>query len=43
MFDISHGLEKTGNSYFYVSCGTGFWGIPMRLGTRSDIVIFDIE
>ena len=42
IFDIAYGLEKWGNTYMYVSSGTGVWGPPMRLGTRSEIVVFDI-
>ena len=43
MFDIVYGLVKRGDTYFYVSSGTGYWGPPIRLGTRSEIVVFDIR
>lgn len=33
------GLYRRGQSYLYVSCGTGFWGPPMRLGAASEITL----
>jgi predicted MPP superfamily phosphohydrolase len=31
------GLARFGGSLVYVSCGTGYWGPPMRLGAPSEI------
>jgi uncharacterized protein len=31
------GLHRHGDTQIYVSPGTGYWGPPMRLGTRSEI------
>jgi uncharacterized protein len=31
------GLARCGATWIYVSDGTGFWGPPLRLGTRSEI------
>jgi predicted MPP superfamily phosphohydrolase len=31
------GLARFGDSLVYVSCGTGYWGPPMRLGAPSEI------
>ena len=31
------GLARFGATWLYVSCGTGFWGPPMRVGTSSEI------
>jgi predicted MPP superfamily phosphohydrolase len=31
------GLHRLGESQLYVSCGTGFWGPPMRLGAPAEI------
>ncbi len=34
------GLHKLSNkSYIYISSGTGFWGPPMRVGTKGEITI----
>jgi predicted MPP superfamily phosphohydrolase len=32
-----HGLHRVGETQIYVSPGTGYWGPPMRLGTRAEI------
>lgn len=42
IFDIAYGLEKWGETYFYVTSGTGYWGPPFRIGTKSEIVVFEI-
>ncbi|MDR0546982.1 MAG: metallophosphoesterase [Dysgonamonadaceae bacterium] len=43
MFENSYGyLQKDGTQY-YVSSGLGLWGPPFRIGTRSEVVIFDIR
>ncbi len=31
------GLHRHGDTHIYVSPGTGYWGPPMRLGTRAEI------
>jgi hypothetical protein len=31
------GLHRRGDSQIYVSCGTGYWGPPMRLGAPPEI------
>ena len=37
------GLHKVGsNSHIYISQGSGTWGPPMRLGTKSEITLFEI-
>jgi predicted MPP superfamily phosphohydrolase len=35
------GLHQHGNAKLYVSCGTGYWGPPMRVGAPAEIT--DIE
>lgn len=36
------GLHIHGNTWIYVSTGTGFWGPPMRLGTQSEITLIEL-
>ncbi|MBF0752116.1 MULTISPECIES: metallophosphoesterase [unclassified Pasteurella] len=42
-YRIDYGLEKIGKPYFMVTSGYGFWGIPMRLGSQSEVVIVDMK
>jgi len=37
------GIKRRKNFVLYVSPGTGWWGPPMRLGSRNEITIFNIE
>ena len=43
MYDLSYGYLQKGNTQYYVTSGLGLWGPPFRIGTQSEIVIFDIE
>jgi uncharacterized protein len=38
IYEISYGYRKIGQTHFYVSCGFGTWGPPMRIGMRPEIV-----
>ena len=38
IYEVSWGYKKKGNTNFYVSCGYGTWGPPMRLGNRPEVV-----
>ncbi|HRI70775.1 MAG TPA: metallophosphoesterase [Polyangium sp.] len=35
------GLYQLKKTVLYVSAGTGYWGPPMRLGTRAEITLFE--
>lgn len=37
------GLNKHSDMWIYVSQGTGFWGPPIRLGTRSEITLLTLR
>ena len=37
------GLHKHGNMWVYVSKGTGYWGPPIRLGSRSEITVITLR
>lgn len=43
VFDQVVGMYQRGRSRLYVSQGTGTWGPVMRVGTRSEITLFDIN
>jgi predicted MPP superfamily phosphohydrolase len=36
------GLHRFGGTWLYVSCGTGYWGPPMRLGAPSEITLLEL-
>jgi predicted MPP superfamily phosphohydrolase len=38
IYEISWGYKKIGNTHFYVSCGYGTWGPPVRTSSRPEIV-----
>lgn len=41
--DFDYGLKQFKNMQVYTSSGTGTWGPPIRLGTRSEIVCFTLD
>ena len=43
VFDRGAGMYQLGGLRLYVSQGTGTWGPVMRVGTRSEITLFEIE
>ncbi|MDD4150946.1 MAG: metallophosphoesterase [Bacteroidales bacterium] len=42
IFDYNKGLHKKGNTSIFVSQGIGTFGPPIRIGTHSEIVVFDL-
>lgn len=42
VFAKTRGLYQRGKTSLYVSTGTGTWGPIMRIGTRSEITLFEI-
>lgn len=42
LFEQSHGYKQWGNSHIYVSSGLSLWGPPFRIGTNSELVVFNI-
>jgi predicted MPP superfamily phosphohydrolase len=36
---FAHGLQTSGKMQIYTTYGTGTWGPPLRVGTRSEIVV----
>lgn len=42
IYEVSYGLKKIEDTYFYVSSGVGTWGPPVRTGSKSEVVLFNI-
>ena len=40
---LGYGYEQIGTRHFVVSSGYGFWGIPFRLGSRSEIWLITLN
>lgn len=38
IFEVSWGYKRIGNTHFYVSCGVGSWGPPVRIGNTPEIM-----
>lgn len=43
LFDISYGYEKRDQTNIYVSSGLSLWGPPFRIGTNSEMVVFNLS
>jgi len=43
VFRYPYGLHKNKSSYIYTTSGTGVWGPPMRLFSKSEIVKFTLK
>ena len=42
-YELSYGYKQKGNTHYFVSSGLGLWGPPFRIGTKSEVVVFNIE
>ncbi|MDR1455029.1 MAG: metallophosphoesterase [Tannerella sp.] len=43
LFEIAYGYGKRGNTNMYVSSGLALWGPPFRIGSRSEMVVFNLS
>ncbi len=43
IYEVSWGYKKKSTTNYYVSCGVGTWGPPVRLGSESEIVNLKIK
>ena len=43
LFEVSHGYKQKGQTHIYVSSGLSLWGPPFRIGTQSEIIIFNVK
>ena len=42
VYEVSWGYIQKGNTHFYVSCGFGYWGPPIRIGNTPEIVLIKL-
>ena len=38
VYELAWGYKTKGNTHYYVSCGAGGWGPPIRTGSRPEVV-----
>lgn len=43
IYRLHYGYEKIGLGHYFVTSGYGFWGVPMRLGSQSEVMIIDVK
>ncbi len=43
IYEVSMGYKQKGNTHYYVSCGVGSWGPPVRTGNRPEIVQINLN
>ncbi|HEY3251292.1 MAG TPA: metallophosphoesterase, partial [Ignavibacteria bacterium] len=43
VYELSWGLIKRGSTNYYVSCGVGTWGPPIRTGNRPEIIYLNLD
>ena len=43
LYPLAYGYKQKGNTHYFVSSGLGLWGPPFRIGTHSELVVFNIE
>ena len=40
---VHYGYEQINNGHFFVTSGYGFWGVPLRLGSQSEVWIIEVK
>ena len=43
IYEVGHGYKKKGNLHVYVSSGLALWGPLFRIGTESEIAMFNVK
>lgn len=43
MYRLHYGYEKIGLGHYVVTSGYGFWGVPFRLGSQSEVVVIEVK
>jgi len=42
LYRLHYGHEQIEGKEIFVSSGYGFWGVPLRLGSRSEVFVIDV-
>jgi uncharacterized protein len=40
---VTEGYERFGDTQLFVSSGVGFWGLPMRVGARPEVIVVELR
>ncbi|WP_245549597.1 metallophosphoesterase [Maridesulfovibrio hydrothermalis] len=43
IYEEEYGSYSKGNTKYYISCGVGFWGPPLRTSSRPEVVLMKIK
>jgi len=43
IYENAYGYTRKGDTQYYITSGIGLWGPPLRIGTNSEIVVFNIR
>lgn len=43
IYEVGYGYKQKGSTHYYISSGLALWGPPYRIGTESELVIFNIK
>lgn len=43
IYELDYGHREINGTHFFVSSGLGLWGPPLRLGSRSEVVIIQVK
>ncbi|MDL2224104.1 metallophosphoesterase [Bacteroidales bacterium OttesenSCG-928-M06] len=43
IYEVGHGYKEKGNTHIYISSGLALWGPEYRIGTQSELVVFNIR
>jgi predicted MPP superfamily phosphohydrolase len=43
LYEVGYGYKKKGNTHIFVSSGLALWGPEFRIGTQSELVVFNIH
>jgi hypothetical protein len=43
IYELPWGYKLIGNTHYYISCGVGGWGPPVRIGSRPEIININLS